>query len=457
MVDGALEGVRRRRAAQDRSPPRTGSCLSTAAVSGTRAARGFRWSDHHFRSLSHRRISMDWEHLTLMIGDHPSGMPVLARRLRQSLAGEASSAPTSDYLEDAITPDITPARLFLTAHAERRFSESQRLLNSISNKYVQVVGAYSVKTNPDTRLLTLARSCGFWAECISQLEVSAACRAGFGQVSIKLNGPAKRWPSRNSNRPNLVIADSVRELQSAIKNADTLSQAIGIRICPRIFKSRFGVSLNTEKEIDEVAGILSQFPLETGIGLHFHLASSAIGAERWVWLADSFLELVEELELRARRTIGWVDLGGGWHPDDWVQFLSESAPTIVEKLSGKAIPRTLVLEPGKAMAQPTMAVASRVITIRDGNEVVVDASIAELPDINSHPHRMMSRKKGTNKWYPVVDGAIRVYGRLCMETDVLASGVSFVHRLEPGDEVMFLDAGAYDVSMAFDFGRGQSS
>ncbi len=34
MVDGALEGVRRRRAAQDRSPPRTGSCLSTAAVFG---------------------------------------------------------------------------------------------------------------------------------------------------------------------------------------------------------------------------------------------------------------------------------------------------------------------------------------------------------------------------------------------------------------------------------------
>jgi len=52
MMDGALEGVRHRRAAQDRSPPRTGSCLSTAAVSGTRAARGFRWSDHHFRSMS---------------------------------------------------------------------------------------------------------------------------------------------------------------------------------------------------------------------------------------------------------------------------------------------------------------------------------------------------------------------------------------------------------------------
>ena len=68
--------------------------------------------------FTNRRISMDWEHLTLMIGDHPSGMPVLARRLRHSLAGEASSAPTSDYLEDAITPDITPARLFLTAHAD---------------------------------------------------------------------------------------------------------------------------------------------------------------------------------------------------------------------------------------------------------------------------------------------------------------------------------------------------
>jgi len=33
MVDGALEGVRRRRAAQDRSPPRTGSCLSPWTLS----------------------------------------------------------------------------------------------------------------------------------------------------------------------------------------------------------------------------------------------------------------------------------------------------------------------------------------------------------------------------------------------------------------------------------------
>ena len=54
-------GVKRRRATQGGNPPRTGSCLSTAAVSGTRAARGFRWSDHHFRSMSLGHINQDLE------------------------------------------------------------------------------------------------------------------------------------------------------------------------------------------------------------------------------------------------------------------------------------------------------------------------------------------------------------------------------------------------------------
>ena len=40
------------RAAQGGNPPRTGFYLCTAAVSGTRTARGFRWSDHHFPSMS---------------------------------------------------------------------------------------------------------------------------------------------------------------------------------------------------------------------------------------------------------------------------------------------------------------------------------------------------------------------------------------------------------------------
>jgi hypothetical protein len=64
MVDGALEGVRRRRATQGGSPPRTGSRLSTVAVSGTQAARGFRWSDH---TLSFHEPVPEYVHLAIAL------------------------------------------------------------------------------------------------------------------------------------------------------------------------------------------------------------------------------------------------------------------------------------------------------------------------------------------------------------------------------------------------------
>jgi len=118
------------------------------------------------------------------------------------------------------------------------------------------------------------------------------------------------------------------------------------------------------------------------------------------------------------------------------------------------------MEPGKALAQPTtLLVASVLHVTRDADgvpsEVVVDASIAELPDLHFHPHPLAYLGKGAD---PSLiyrgHGFGVVYVRLCMETDILAIDVGLPRNLEPGDRLVWAEAGAYDVSMGYAFGRG---
>jgi diaminopimelate decarboxylase len=41
-----------------------------------------------------------------------------------------------------------------------------------------------------------------------------------------------------------------------------------------------------------------------------------------------------------------------------------------------------------------------------------------------------------------------------MEDDVLSDGIQVPEDIAVGDRLLFLDAGAYDRSMAYDFGKG---
>jgi diaminopimelate decarboxylase len=115
------------------------------------------------------------------------------------------------------------------------------------------------------------------------------------------------------------------------------------------------------------------------------------------------------------------------------------------------------VEPGKAMAQPTMALVTTVLEVRrrpdGGSEAVVDAAISDLPMAPYYPHRVYGRGAGGG-WRVLVGGEDRLLGRICMETDILATDVALPDGLEPGDRLVIGDAGAYDASMAYNFGRG---
>ncbi|MFM8551133.1 MAG: hypothetical protein ACKOCD_02295, partial [Nitrospiraceae bacterium] len=148
---------------------------------------------------------------------------------------------------------------------------------------------------------------------------------------------------------------------------------------------------------------------------------------------------------------------GGWHPDDWTDFLSRELPKLAEA-ARRHVPgiRRIILEPGKALSQPSMCLLTRVLEVRRSRtsaEVVIDGSIAELPDVRSHPHHVVSlgQAGAPTLWG---SGRDRILGRLCMEFDILSDAVQIPRRLRAGDLIAYKNAGAYDASMAYSFGTG---
>jgi diaminopimelate decarboxylase len=120
--------------------------------------------------------------------------------------------------------------------------------------------------------------------------------------------------------------------------------------------------------------------------------------------------------------------------------------------------KQIVSEPGKAMAQPAMALATRILEILEHEddyvEAVVDASIAELPMHFFQPHRMLRQCRETGALQPLGRGKTHLMGRLCMEHDIVATNVSLPEGTRAGDLLIFCDAGGYDRSMSYVFGRG---
>ena len=409
---------------------------------------------------------------------HPSGMPQLAERLHQlnphllDGSGHATEqrlpAIPQTFVHDISSHDFdaleTPSFLFLNSTASDRFARAAQLAARVSTSPTEVVNAYSIKTNPDARLIKHALDAGFFAEAISLLEVQKALEVGFKPEQVILNGPGKWWPRHLlPDQPiHAVFCDSIADLKRVVDAAATgelRASVFGVRLRTPHITSRFGIPVNTPDEFRALIDALELLPRDCAFGVHFHMASSHVGVGQWWHLYHSMLRWCASIEKLTSRRIEVLDIGGGWFPDDWHDEREEDfAKAVQEARATLPHVRQIISEPGKAMAQPTMAVAMRVLEIQeigeDSTEAVVDGSIAELPMYFFYPHRILRRDASTGELQPLKRGKTRLMGRLCMEHDEVASNVELPEGTKPGDVLIFCDAGGYDRSMSYVFGKG---
>jgi diaminopimelate decarboxylase len=412
---------------------------------------------------------------------HPSGSLALAKRLGElnvlnngngngHKAKKETSAPEipASFIEDlkaySVVEMETPAWLFLESTAESLFKRASELAARLSTSEIKVSNGYSIKTNPDERLIKLAKETGFMAEAISLLEVQKALKVGFKPEQVILNGPGKWWPEGLLPKGKLhaVFCDSLADLKrtaASLERKELQSKIVGVRLrTPNVY-SRFGIPLDTPKALEKLVDTIELLPTTSAFGIHFHMASSNIGVGQWWHLFESMLRWCRSIEMLTGREIEYLDIGGGWFPDDWHterddRFASavRRAPEVLRHV------KQIISEPGKAIAQPSMALAMRLLEFDDSEEevkeAVVDGSIAELPMHFFQPHRILHRDARTGEWRPLKRGKTQLLGRLCMEHDIVARGVQLPEGARVGDVLVFCDAGAYDRSMSYVFGRG---
>jgi diaminopimelate decarboxylase len=411
---------------------------------------------------------------------HPSGLTALAGRLHKldpamlSEVQDEDGAPSGlPDVPDSFVADLagydpaslqTPQFLFLDSTAAGLFRKAAERAHRLSTNEVEVRSGYSIKTNPDPRLIRLALDNGFLAEAISLLEVKAALDVGFRPDQVILNGPGKWWPEglMPKERLHALFCDSVADLDRAVaamKAGEMSAAHVGIRIRTPNVVSRFGIPLDSPVTFAKLIDAVKRLPTDTAFGVHFHMASSNIGVSQWWHLFESMLGWCRSIETLTGRTIEMLDMGGGWFPDDWHGADDDRFARAVDAVRA-ALPgvRRIVSEPGKAMAQPSMALAMRILEIQEHEEdyveAVVDASIAELPMYFFYPHRMLRKCGETGALQPLGRGKTHLMGRLCMEHDIVAANVSLPEGTRAGDLLIFCDAGGYDRSMSYVFGRG---
>jgi diaminopimelate decarboxylase len=412
---------------------------------------------------------------------HPSGLPSLAERLhkadpglieivadREDKGGAAKPHVPDTFLSDISTIDLdalqTPNFLFLGGTAEALFKRAADRAHRLSTNEVQVVSGYSIKTNPDERMIRLALENGFMAEAISLLEVQKALEIGFRPDQVILNGPGKWWPEglMPKEQMHAVFCDSVADLDrvvTAIELGEMSARHVGVRIRTPNVISRFGIPLDSPGTFGKLIEAIGRLPKDSAFGIHFHMASSNIGVAQWWHLFESMLKWCRSIEKLGGRRIEILDMGGGWFPDDWhsddESKFARAVETVRALLPGV---RQIVSEPGKAMAQPSMALAMRILEIQeheeDHVEAVVDGSIAELPMHAFQPHRILRQCGETGALQPLGRGKTHLMGRLCMEHDIVAANVALPEGTRAGDMLIFCDAGGYDRSMSYVFGRG---
>ena len=371
-----------------------------------------------------------------------------------------SHAPDVPALVLDIAPGLaTPARVDLPAMSAARFARVAHLARQAGAQAGIAIGvAYSIKTDPDPLLMRLAHTHDMLVDAISQREVAFALRGGFAPERIVLNGPAKRWPTLAAPLAQLhtIFCDSLGELGEIAPQLPA-TQRVGIRLQTIDVPSRFGIPVATPAERAALAEALRRIP-QMRLAVHLHMAGSVVGIGTWWRLVETLAGQAAALAAASRRQVELLDLGGGWAPHEFRELLLPQIGSAASRLRS-LLPHldTILVEPGKALAQEAACLVMRTLerrtTTSGAVDIVVDGSITELPDLASYHHQCHARyHDGT--WHALARGRDRILGRSCWEADIIADDVALPDWLDAGTLLAVADAGAYDRSMAYVFGQG---
>lgn len=346
----------------------------------------------------------------------------------------------------------TPAYVYSTI---RMLNNLRRIQAAFPTAHIH----YSAKANANLSILRTLINAGAGIDAVSAGEIHRALLAGVNPADVVFAGVGKTGQelfyalSQGVGWFNVENVEELRLLNSMVGTAIS-SVRVALRLNPDITanthrhiatghgKAKFGLNADTVRYI---LTHQDDYPNLRFNGIHIHIGSQLHDASATQAAIRAVLELIDPFP-----EITTINIGGGlpvpYSAEESVPTIEAFAAAILPLLEGYDI----ILEPGRSIIADAGLLLARVQYVKDqggAKFAILDAGMTDLirPALYEAHHEIV----------PLVEkgGApevVQVVGPVCETTDVLGRDVA-MPRLEAGDSLALLTAGAYGMVMASNY------
>ena len=326
------------------------------------------------------------------------------------------------------------------------------------------ITCYSVKANSNLSVLKIFAEMGAGVDVVSGGEIYRALKAGVSPEKIVYSGVGKSSDEIKYALHSGILMFNIESSQE-LDIIDSVAGNIGkkariaIRINPDIDpkthpyistglkKNKFGIGVEDALEEYKRAALKKNVEIA---GVACHIGSQITETKPFVDALQRVKQFIGELAGYGI-DIKYIDVGGGLgitYDNEMPPLPSEYGSAVISVTGDLGC--TLILEPGRVIAGNAGILVAQVLYTKesgDRNFFVVDAAMNDLvrPSLYDAFHEIMTVKK---KQTPEVIADI--VGPICESGDFIARQRK-MNRLEQGDCIAVMSAGAYGFTMSSNY------
>lgn len=328
---------------------------------------------------------------------------------------------------------------------------------------------YALKANANDRILSIVKSYGLGADCVSGNEVKLALESGFDPSMVVYAGVGKSDKEIRAALAGNIFSfncESVPELEIIDSIASSMGKvaSVSLRINPDIdahthkyistgrSQDKFGISTWMFQDVIETINKCKNLQL---VGLHFHVGSQITDMKVFEMLAKRVNE-IQSWFFEKGIDIQNINLGGGLGID---YENPESNPisdfntyfSIFNKGLEVRSGQNIHFEPGRTIVAQCGTLISRVLYVKFGRGkkfAILDAGMNDLirPALYQAKHKIENlTSTGRIMKYDVV-------GPVCESSDRFSKG-TLLPETKRGDIMAIRSAGAYGQVMAMKYNQ----
>jgi diaminopimelate decarboxylase len=352
----------------------------------------------------------------------------------------------------------TPIYVYSTATIERHVRVFRDALAGIDDPWI----AFAVKANPNRAVLATLAKAGLGADVVSGGELLRARAAGIPAAKIVFSGVGK-----TADEMALGLKEGIGQFNlESVEEAEMLSEvAVGLGVTAKVaFRINPDVDAGTHSKIstgraDDKFGIpydralaayarARELPGLDPLGVAVHIGSQLTDLAPSRAAFGRMGALIADLRATGHRILT-ADLGGGlgvpYNPAVPTPPLPQAYGAMVREVTAGWDVR-LIFEPGRVIVGNAGVMLTRVIRVKEGKTypfVVVDAGMNDLlrPSLYDAWHNIRAVEPNGESF------VANIVGPICETGDTFARARE-MDKVEAGDLVAFMTAGAYGATMA---------